>query len=310
MEQQTRNCPYCGGEIMATAKKCKHCSKWLDGREEKKEAPTPQEIPVAKEETVVKEMPASEEPETKNCPYCGEEIMAMAKKCRHCGEWVTPQEKSGIDAATETEDKTEELPEGPVDANIPKYVNTFYWLAIIGNFIMAIHNAGITRVIKGKVGVLILIANWIPEEIGNLLDGIGFIGLFVLLMGLVKKLGKPMDILCGSIIALYGINTICGVTGNEVMAVLAVPALLLCLPFFFILGLKMNGEYGNSLKTLGIGLMAWAVFSCIFFIMGIAMAIDGDDINPMFLIDFVIWLVFCYVFKVCLRKANNNPQGK
>ena len=24
-------CPYCGGEILAVAKKCKHCHKWLQG---------------------------------------------------------------------------------------------------------------------------------------------------------------------------------------------------------------------------------------------------------------------------------------
>jgi hypothetical protein len=25
---------------------------------------------------------------TKNCPYCSEEILSTAKKCKHCGEWL------------------------------------------------------------------------------------------------------------------------------------------------------------------------------------------------------------------------------
>jgi DNA-directed RNA polymerase subunit RPC12/RpoP len=24
---------------------------------------------------------------TKHCPYCGEEILVIAKKCKYCGEW-------------------------------------------------------------------------------------------------------------------------------------------------------------------------------------------------------------------------------
>ncbi len=34
------------------------------------------------------------EQEKKNCPYCGEEIMATAKKCKHCGEWLTSKKKA------------------------------------------------------------------------------------------------------------------------------------------------------------------------------------------------------------------------
>lgn len=33
------------------------------------------------------------EKETRKCPYCGEEILIVAKKCKHCGEWLDNQEE-------------------------------------------------------------------------------------------------------------------------------------------------------------------------------------------------------------------------
>lgn len=49
--------------------------------------------------------------ETKSCPYCGQEILAVAKKCKHCGEWLpsVPQQATSADVQeddTTTENKT------------------------------------------------------------------------------------------------------------------------------------------------------------------------------------------------------------
>lgn len=56
---ETKKCPYCGEEILAVAKKCKFCKKWLN-----------------------------EEPSTKEieCPVCAEQIDADAAVCPCCNE--------------------------------------------------------------------------------------------------------------------------------------------------------------------------------------------------------------------------------
>lgn len=36
--------------------------------------------------------------ETKKCPFCSEEILITAKKCKHCGEWLEiSQQRKGTD---------------------------------------------------------------------------------------------------------------------------------------------------------------------------------------------------------------------
>lgn len=66
MEQETKKCPFCGEEILAVAKKCKHCGEWINNNEEQKE-----------------------EKEMIPCPICGELIEEGTIRCPHCKESTT-----------------------------------------------------------------------------------------------------------------------------------------------------------------------------------------------------------------------------
>ena len=63
MEQETKRCPFCGEEILAVAKKCKHCGEWLNKDEERNE-----------EKVMIP------------CPVCGEMVEEGISQCPYCHE--------------------------------------------------------------------------------------------------------------------------------------------------------------------------------------------------------------------------------
>lgn len=60
--EEKKLCPYCGEEILAVAKKCKHCGEWLERKEPEKEK--------------------------KACPICGELVDVDLEVCPYCKEFT------------------------------------------------------------------------------------------------------------------------------------------------------------------------------------------------------------------------------
>lgn len=74
--EETKKCPYCGGEILAVAKKCKHCGKWLN---EEPTSQTTAEIPSENEQRPMEETSHRQEmPPSKNSAKLYAIVLATA----------------------------------------------------------------------------------------------------------------------------------------------------------------------------------------------------------------------------------------
>ena len=73
--ERARFCPECGTKLENGTMFCPNCGTKIDLPQV-----TTQLSSLSKTEVMTKGKTT--------CPYCGEEILATAKKCKHCGEWL------------------------------------------------------------------------------------------------------------------------------------------------------------------------------------------------------------------------------
>lgn len=245
--EETKMCPYCGGEILSDAKKCKHCGKWLE----------------------------------KKCPSCGEWIKAEAKKCKHCGEWLPTEKESGVTQpprplnpiAGNKAQVEEVLPEvNSMATFISNRVFIVAFITILSEIVSCSHdfyNAYGFVPDSGFIAKILSFAHYIPRWIGDLLGLVGW-NLFnaALMVGLkkyqsVKSLAKANFIL-GLILSPFAFLN----EDSPLVIILMLP-LLANAVITFLLGLRLRIKFSGEIKKMGEWMFVYIIVSVLYIIMSI-----------------------------------------
>ena len=255
--------------------------------------------------------------ETKLCPYCGEEILTTAKKCKHCNEWLEPKDapkhataSENTSAATPAEIA---VPDESISVN-HKSIIRFCWIAIVCSILsfslLITSNEAVLDWLDSQSGIVLGIAIFfgILVQCAHILLVVSLFRVFVGLLAFCRK----KNLVKTPLIALSCIITIkyimCFFRGDSDFFFWIFFFIFLVAEFVLALisGVKF---YGRPLtKKLGIGFFVYAGLPLI--ILMLSLFHDAENIFDSIMVGSEIGIITLMPFVLKLIKSDIQYNSK
>lgn len=292
MEDKLKKCPYCGQEIMAMAKKCRHCGMWID----------------------------SDDDLMTVCPACGERVDKRSKVCPYCQEPL-PEEVTSVGSATiwpgegTPEKKEASQPELTADGDNLRRPDSIFrvhngfgryysWGCFFLVFLMIFGDAvGMIDYYKsftgtnefgvenaGAAGHFIYALEVIPDWLATLMSDGGLLFCFAVIYSKLKKCYNPMSGQFITLIVLQAVNLLLSLTDQYMFSIVSGLAVLVMLT---IVGATLRTNYDGPLKTLG----TWFIIYMLVQLVGIIyiyISYSSGDLSLFFLVLLLVASLLCY----------------
>ncbi len=93
-------------------------------------------------------------PQMKPCPFCGEQIMETAKKCKHCGEFLDPDNSASVKEASTSEKNL--LKKQQIDQSELSEKSRIIYIILDAHFgILGLHNMYAGLIARGILQLLL-----------------------------------------------------------------------------------------------------------------------------------------------------------